>query len=61
MGDEKNIKIWNLGQTSNKIFQFPTSFDKIHSVITAMAWHPTDENTVAWGTQEGRVSFLTQV
>jgi len=61
MGDEKNIKIWNLSQTNNKIFRFPTSFEKIHSVITAMAWHPTDENTLAFGTQEGRVSLLTEI
>ncbi|XP_066260385.1 gem-associated protein 5 isoform X2 [Euwallacea similis] len=60
-GDERfsYIKIWNLGQPNKKLVQFISINEQIHASVTALAWHPSDENLLAWATVEGRIGVTS--
>ncbi|XP_066156134.1 gem-associated protein 5 isoform X2 [Euwallacea fornicatus] len=60
-GDERfsYIKIWNLGQPNKKLVQFISINEQIHASVTALAWHPGDENLLAWATVEGRIGVTS--
>ncbi|KAL1490629.1 hypothetical protein ABEB36_013290 [Hypothenemus hampei] len=54
---DREVKIWNLGRSDKKCRSFKVFYDGIFGAITALAWHPQNENLLAWGTIEGRIGL----
>ncbi|XP_073993143.1 gem nuclear organelle associated protein rigor mortis [Rhodnius prolixus] len=54
-GDNK-ILVWNMSNDSSD--DIVTHWNKINSKVMAIAWHPTNESVLAFGTGEGRVGLF---
>ncbi|KAG8234130.1 hypothetical protein J437_LFUL007496 [Ladona fulva] len=50
-----SIRIWNTGNA--KAIQMSSLWHKIKGKVMAVAWHPTQEMKLAYGTHEGRVGI----
>ncbi|XP_046394335.1 gem-associated protein 5-like [Ischnura elegans] len=50
-----SIRLWNTG--NSKEVQMTTLWQKIKGKVMAIAWHPTHELKLAFGTHEGRVGL----
>ncbi|XP_015184665.1 PREDICTED: gem-associated protein 5 [Polistes dominula] len=52
------LRIWNLSEEHKTLFDITVFWQKIKGSIKSIAWHPTKENLVAYGTSEGRIGVL---
>lgn len=52
------INTWDLSRAHKKSIVFGSFYQKILGAVTALAWHPTNESSLAFGTVEGRVREL---
>ncbi|XP_041456060.1 gem-associated protein 5-like [Lytechinus variegatus] len=51
------IRVWNTG-ARGKVFDVITLWQGIKSKVTVVSWHPTRENSLAYGTDDGRVGIF---
>ncbi|XP_050309808.1 gem-associated protein 5-like [Anthonomus grandis grandis] len=51
------VNVWDLSRNETKNISFSTFYLKILSSVTALAWHPSIESSLAWGTTEGRIGI----
>ncbi|XP_008548447.1 gem-associated protein 5 [Microplitis demolitor] len=49
------LRLWNLTEPHENSVNVTCMWQKIMGRVTAIAWHPTEENILAFGTAEGRV------
>ncbi|XP_074038837.1 gem-associated protein 5 isoform X2 [Leptinotarsa decemlineata] len=52
------VRIWDLSRPHIKNITMTSFHQKIQSKVTALAWHPKKEMTLAFGTVEGRIGYL---
>jgi len=50
------IRVWNHDNSLNK-FDVQTFWQGIKAKVTALSWHPTRENWLAYGTDDGKVGI----
>ncbi|KAK7873397.1 hypothetical protein R5R35_000194 [Gryllus longicercus] len=50
------IRVWNL--SSSSAFDVSFLWQKVRGKVTSVAWHPTQESRLAFGTAEGRVGIF---
>ncbi|KAK0095845.1 hypothetical protein PV326_007211 [Microctonus aethiopoides] len=51
------LRLWNLSEPHKDIFDITCLWQKIMGRVTAIAWHPVQENILAFGTGEGRIGI----
>ncbi|XP_033216960.1 gem-associated protein 5 [Belonocnema kinseyi] len=49
------LRLWNLSEPHESLFEIATLWQKIMGKVRAMSWHPEKENLLAFGTGEGRI------
>ncbi|KAI4503668.1 hypothetical protein M0802_001071 [Mischocyttarus mexicanus] len=52
------LRIWNLSEQHTNIIDITVLWQKIKGSIRSVAWHPTNENLIAFGTSEGRIGVF---
>lgn len=52
------LRLWNLSEPHENTFDIVMLWQKIMSRVTAIAWHPEQENLLAFGTAEGRIGVF---
>ncbi|XP_043490699.1 gem-associated protein 5 [Polistes fuscatus] len=52
------LRIWNLSEQHKTSLDITTLWQKIKGSIRSIAWHPTKENLIAFGTSEGRIGVF---
>ncbi|KAK0182917.1 hypothetical protein PV327_001002 [Microctonus hyperodae] len=56
-GGDALLRLWNLSEPHKHIFDITCLWQKIMGRVTAIAWHPVQENILAFGTGEGRIGI----
>ncbi|XP_041357872.1 gem-associated protein 5-like [Gigantopelta aegis] len=54
---DNTIRVWNTSNKNN-LFDINTIWQGLKSKVTALAWHPTKEGMLAFGTDDGRVGIF---
>lgn len=52
------VRLWNLTEPHDNSVNVTCMWQKVMGRVTALAWHPTEENLLAFGTAEGRVGMF---
>ncbi|CAD6240854.1 GSCOCG00008959001-RA-CDS [Cotesia congregata] len=52
------VRLWNLTEPHDNLITVTCMWQKVMGRVTALAWHPTEENLLAFGTAEGRVGMF---
>lgn len=55
---DKRISVTNVMNIKPNKVAMSSLLNKIHSKVLSIAWHPTKENILAFGTHEGQVGFI---
>nr|XP_022912790.1 gem-associated protein 5 [Onthophagus taurus] len=55
---DNTARIWDLSRPHKQCVTMANLWQKIQGRVLALAWHPTEENILAYGTAEGRVGTI---